>query len=213
MVAGWTKRRIGMGLAGAALMLIASGAALGTCPGDTDNDALVGVGDFLNVLANWGSGPFEPAGADTNGDGVVDVADFLAVIGGWGPCPAEPHLHGYSNSGCLPAQAFEYEPCPDEDAFELTVVGDRLSVSHLNATYNCCPEDIVVELTVGEWLILLTEREILETPCDCMCCYEVSCTVGGLAPGAHTVEYRWFDYETDQEQCYGDVVVVEGDPA
>ncbi|MHC4776399.1 MAG: hypothetical protein ACYTBR_14200, partial [Planctomycetota bacterium] len=70
--------------AGAALMLAAE--ALAACPGDTNGDALVNVNDVLNVLANWGVGPFDPPGADTNSDGIVNVTDFLLVLAGWGPC-------------------------------------------------------------------------------------------------------------------------------
>jgi hypothetical protein len=32
--------------------------------------------------------------------------------------------------------------------------------------------------------------------------------VGGLAPGTYTVEYWWHDYETGQDRCYSDEVVV-----
>jgi hypothetical protein len=53
------------------------------CPGDINGDGVVGVGDFLDLLAAWGSagGP-----ADVNGDGTVDVQDFLQLLTAWGPC-------------------------------------------------------------------------------------------------------------------------------
>jgi hypothetical protein len=212
MIAGGPGRRIAAWIAGAALALVMSSAAAGSCPGDTNGDAVVDINDVLNVLGNWGTGPFEPPGSDANGDGVVDVTDFLDVIGRWGPCPPAPFLDDYGNSGCLPDPASAYEPCPEDDTFAFVVEGDRLHVVHGNATYNCCPEEIAVTLAVGEWLLRLTEEEILEMPCDCMCCYEVTSTVGGLAPGAYTVEYRWYDWETGQEQCDVAVVVVEDEP-
>ena len=214
MSAGCLRCRVGTCLAvGAALMLGVEAAALDTCPADTNGDALVNVTDVLNVIGNWGVGPFDPPGSDTNQDGVVDVTDFLRVIGDWGPCPAlGPHLAGYSNSGCLPEGERLSPPCAGDDAFELVVEGDRLTVTHLDATYNCCPDDIEVSLAVDEWLLVLTETEILVTPCDCMCCYEVESTVESLAPGEYTVEYNWFDYETGQERCYTDVVVIGGEP-
>jgi hypothetical protein len=211
MIAEGPGRRIAAWIAGAALALFMSSAATGSCPGDTNGDAVVDINDVLNVLGNWGNGPFEPPGSDANGDGVVDVTDFLDVIGQWGPCPPGPSLDDHGNSGCLPERGSAYEPCPEDDTFAFVVEDDRLHVTHGNATYNCCPEDIAVTLVVGEWLLLLTEEEILETPCDCMCCYEVTSTVGGLAPGAYTVEYRWHDWETGQEQCHVAVVVVEDD--
>ena len=41
-----------------------------------------------------------------------------------------------------------------------------------------------------------------------MCCYEVEATVIGLLPGTYTVDYCWEDYETEQEQCYVEDVVI-----
>jgi hypothetical protein len=202
----WVSTSVAVGLGGPS-------AALNTCPADTNADGLVNVSDVLNVLGNWGAGPFDPPGSDTNDDGVVNINDFLSVIADWGPCPwSGPHLGSYSNSGCLPEGDRASPPCEGDDAFEFVVEGDRLSITHLLATYNCCPEDIEVSLAVDEWLLILTEQEILAVPCFCICCYEVESTVEGLAPGEYTVEYWWFDYEADQERCYTDVVVVPGDP-
>ena len=45
-----------------------------------------------------------------------------------------------------------------------TVTGRTLLVDHLNATYNCCPDDILVELTVAGNYLLLTETEVLSSP-------------------------------------------------
>ncbi|MHC4080516.1 MAG: hypothetical protein ACYS15_05645 [Planctomycetota bacterium] len=214
MSAGCLSCRVGAGLAvGAALMLGAEANGLNTCPADTNGDALVDVVDALNVIGNWGVGPFNPPGSDTNQDGVVDVIDFLRVIGDWGPCPSPgPHLVGYANSGCLPEGGGASPPCAADDSFAFVVEGDRLTITHFDATYNCCPDDIEVVLEVGEWLLVLTETEILGMPCDCVCCFNVESAVEGLTPGEYTVEYTWWDYETGGERCYTDVVVIPGDP-
>jgi hypothetical protein len=56
-------------------------------PADIDNDGAVGVLDFLELLAGWGTCPVAPAccRADVNGDNQVSVADFLLLLGAWGP--------------------------------------------------------------------------------------------------------------------------------
>jgi hypothetical protein len=57
----------------------------GECPWDCgDGDGMVGVVDFLALLAQWG----EPGSCDFDGDG-VGVTDFLAMLAQWGPCPGE----------------------------------------------------------------------------------------------------------------------------
>jgi hypothetical protein len=57
------------------------------CPCDCEEtpDGAVGVGDFLALLALWGT----PGTCDCEDppDGAVDVGDFLAMLAAWGPCP------------------------------------------------------------------------------------------------------------------------------
>ena len=54
------------------------------CPGDADGDDIVGITDFLLVLAAWGTDPGGPP--DFDGDGDVGINDFLFVLAHWGPC-------------------------------------------------------------------------------------------------------------------------------
>ncbi len=55
-----------------------------TCA-DLDGDGMVGIGDFLLVLAQWGPCPPD-CFADVDGDGLVGINDFLLVLAEWGPC-------------------------------------------------------------------------------------------------------------------------------
>ena len=57
-------------------------------------------------------------------------------------------------------------------------------------------------------LYRLTEEEILTMPCYCICCYNVEATVVDLIPGPYTVEYCWYDYETDGEKCHQQDIVI-----
>jgi len=117
--------------------------------------------------------------------------------------PEGPYLTGYSNSGCLSqGSRNDDEPCTEDDQFELAVEPGTLHVLHQNATYNCCPDDLEVSLSVEGTLLWLTEEEILTNPCYCICCYEVESTVAGLGPGEYTVNYCWHDYETSGEKCH-----------
>jgi hypothetical protein len=56
----------------------------GTCAWDCEllPDGVVGVTDFLALLAQWGG----PGSCDLDGGG-VSITDFLLLIGNWGPCP------------------------------------------------------------------------------------------------------------------------------
>ena len=54
-------------------------------PGDLDGNCIVGIQDFLALLASWGMCPAPPAEcpADLDGDGLVGILDFLALLGNW----------------------------------------------------------------------------------------------------------------------------------
>ena len=56
-----------------------------TCPWDLDGDGDVGITDFLDLLARWGTDPAGPP--DFDGDGTVGINDFLELLGNWGACP------------------------------------------------------------------------------------------------------------------------------
>ena len=60
------------------------GEASPPCPWDCggDDDGIVGIVDFLALLAQWGG----PGSCDSDGGG-VGITDFLELLANWGPCP------------------------------------------------------------------------------------------------------------------------------
>ncbi|MHC4220076.1 MAG: hypothetical protein ACYSU7_16650 [Planctomycetota bacterium] len=52
-------------------------------PADLDEDGMVGVNDFLNMLIAWGPCP-EPCPSDLDTDGEVGINDVLILLGSWG---------------------------------------------------------------------------------------------------------------------------------
>jgi hypothetical protein len=52
-------------------------------PADLDDDGIVGINDFLDMLALWGPCP-DPCPPDIDGDGAVGINDVLILLGNWG---------------------------------------------------------------------------------------------------------------------------------
>jgi len=52
------------------------------CPGDFDDDGLVGFSDLTRVLNGWGPGP----AGDVDGDGEAGFSDITSLLAMWGPC-------------------------------------------------------------------------------------------------------------------------------
>jgi hypothetical protein len=189
--------------------------------GDFDKDGDVDADDYrCFFICHTGPCPSPPcrpslfgdlscAIGDFDVDGDLDLMDFSAFQSVFGEAtgPGEPRIGGYSNSGCLSESRSGYPWC-GEDEIEVAVEGTTLHVWHRNATYNCCPDDIVVSLSAQGSMLCLTEDEVLTIPCDCMCCYDVEATVVNLAPGPYTVQFCWVDHDIGGEQCWVEHVVI-----
>ncbi len=122
-----------------------------------------------------------------------------------------PSIEEYSYSACLPpppgGEGAQGPYCDNADEIVAVVDGDSIHVTHSNATYNCCPDDIQVLLSVDGNVLWLTETDILTVPCTCLCCFNVESTVVGLSPGSYTIQYCWDDFETGSE-CYTENIIV-----
>ena len=126
--------------------------------------------------------------------------------------PSSPAIGDYSNSGCLPGPPIDVQgnqyPWCGEDKIETSVEDHTIDIVHKNATYNCCPDDIQVSLSVEGNVLRVTENEVLTTPCDCLCCYDVESTIVDLSPGTYELEYCWYDYESGRTECDTQAIVV-----
>ncbi len=63
---------------------------------------------------------------------------------------------------------------------------DTLTLSHINACFNCCPGEITAKIDFNNSLITITERE-REQGCRCQCLFDLDYEVRNLAPGVYTI--------------------------
>ncbi|TDJ57528.1 MAG: hypothetical protein E2O40_02785 [Planctomycetota bacterium] len=77
--------RVGATIGGGTGTLTISCPAANPCPWDLDDSGDVGINDFLDLLAAWGTDPGGPP--DFDGDGDVGINDFLELLAHWGSCP------------------------------------------------------------------------------------------------------------------------------
>jgi hypothetical protein len=78
---------------------------------------------------------------------------------------------------------------PNQDCIEYQYDGEgMLLLKHVNSGFNCCPDDILAEITLVGNLITITEIE--EPPggwCDCICLFDVDYQISDLPPGEYTI--------------------------
>jgi hypothetical protein len=61
-----------------------------------------------------------------------------------------------------------------------------LILTHLNAGFNCCPGEIVVDITFENSTITIREDET-EALCSCLCLFDLDYRIENLAPGEYTI--------------------------
>jgi hypothetical protein len=68
---------------------------------------------------------------------------------------------------------------------------------HANAAANCCPTEIIAEITIEGSEITIVEDEILDNPCYCLCLFDVDYELEGITPSEYTItiEGLYLDFE------------------
>lgn len=63
----------------------------------------------------------------------------------------------------------------------------KLIVTHVNGEFNCCIDYIATTVQLNGLIIDLYEVEVASAPCFCVCPFDVTTTLSGLASGTYTV--------------------------
>jgi len=68
----------------------------------------------------------------------------------------------------------------EEEKMTIDVNANKVIVNHFNAIYNCCIDEIKTEIDVNGLTISLYESEIANSPCYCICAYNISIVLDDL---------------------------------
>jgi len=125
----------------------------------------------------------------------VWVTAFVGLLLMSGPAEAKGRKLRVRVSGCrhdAAATATRSPLAPGYGSFTVEVRGNDICVFHKDARYNCCAT-VVVVLRRDRQTLVLTEKETYpgdQSPCKCVCYYDIRSRIEDLAPGDYTVEVR-----------------------
>jgi hypothetical protein len=101
-----------------------------------------------------------------------------------------------NHTDCKTSQSSDTPPV--QDCIEYYYDGQSvLLLKHVNATFNCCPGELLANITIEHNLITIQENESL-SECDCVCLYDLDYEIRNLAPGEYTI-------------CVNELYVLPGD--
>jgi hypothetical protein len=170
------------------------------CHGDVDGQIEMGLYWVYMADLNAFRTYFPPGSSygpcvDFDRDGDIDEDDE-AIITGWFGNPSVP-------ANCLdppePAISYQIEDCnPEAGAssmaeqsestrFTVTVDGQHIYFEDMMVA-NCCPDELLLEMTVEGSVITIYEIEHTTTPCLCICDFPITATFGPFASGTYTLE-------------------------
>ncbi len=78
---------------------------------------------------------------------------------------------------------------PNQTCIEYQYDGQSvLSINHINAGFNCCPDELAAIISIEGNVITIEEVEYLYSGgCDCLCLFNLDYEITGLPPGEYTV--------------------------
>lgn len=165
--------------------------------GDADGNGIVNVSDAVWLVAyifGGGAAPDPLLAGDCDLNGIVNISDasyLIAFIFDSGPEPC--FVPGGSLVSWFGCKGWTKDTPPDsatsdQDCIYWEYDGQSvLQLLHVNAGANCCPDDIVAEITIVGSEINIEEAEVLSNPCYCLCLFDVNYEIVGLSPREYTI--------------------------
>jgi hypothetical protein len=92
--------------------------------------------------------------------------------------------------GCKTAEGdMEAQLASGEECLEWDLNGRVLSLTHVDAAFNCCPESLTAEVLIDGSSITVIEGEVFDDggECDCICLFDLHIAVYDLTPDVYTV--------------------------
>lgn len=95
-----------------------------------------------------------------------------------------------STTGCKQSvRGEELSTPPDQDCVEYEYDGNNvLTLTHLNAGFNCCPVEITADIDIEKQVITIVEHES-EHGCKCLCLFDVDYRIVNLKPGNYEIKF------------------------
>ena len=77
----------------------------------------------------------------------------------------------------------------DRDCIEYAYDGQSvLTLTHINAGFNCCPDSLMAAFHIGSGDIIIDEAELLTSGgCHCLCLYDLDYEIRDLPPGEYII--------------------------
>ena len=173
-----------------AILLVMAGQASGIP--DIYEDGCVDLLDFAVFTQAWMTQPSDDnwnAACDISepNDDVINGRDLAVLADNWLRCEPPGITYQVDDCNMQAGQSSAVAVESGETRFSVSVEGNYIHFEDL-ITANCCADEIELQMTVDDNLITIHEIEHLTIPCDCICDFPVTATLGPFEEGTYLVE-------------------------
>ncbi|MFZ5980847.1 MAG: hypothetical protein ACOYVF_09480 [Candidatus Zixiibacteriota bacterium] len=166
------------------------------CSGEADISDVTRLIDHL-YLSHQELCCFEET--DVNANEEIDITDITCIISDIylshsciQPCPGfmdEAYGTVDSYTDCKAFDKAADSVTSANDCVEYHYEAGTLSITHINAGFNCCVDELGANITFTGDRIMLDEYEV-NPSCYCLCLYDLKYTIHNLSPGIYTLTFN-----------------------
>ena len=100
-----------------------------------------------------------------------------------------PSIARFSYSGCKSDSVARNDSVME--CVEWVTQTGGLRLRHTNAMFNCCLNSLNASISLSGDTVMIIEHEVLSTPCDCVCLYDLDMLIADLNSGTYHFIIRY----------------------
>jgi hypothetical protein len=93
-----------------------------------------------------------------------------------------------SHSSCKNDKGFNTNSDKSCIIYEYNIDNEVLTLKHINASYNCCPDHLYSDITIENNTITIVESE-KEAGCNCMCLFDLEIAIYNIESNTYLIKY------------------------
>jgi hypothetical protein len=166
---------------------------------DCDPTDIVDIGDISAYITHLFVNPSDfccSEEADLDFNSTIDIGDLTIALqcmfislDPFPNCIQSGVLVSHGLCKSIGLAAAVAEPPSDQDCLEYRYGSSGvLYLSHLNAGFNCCPTELLADISIQGNIITIREEEDLSNGgCACLCLFDLEYEITGLSPGEYQI--------------------------
>ena len=99
--------------------------------------------------------------------------------------PSVQNQISVTKSGCK--TGIKATDSSNQDCIQYQRINSTLHIKHINAAFNCCPDQVYAVASISGDTIMISEKEGISQPCNCNCLYDLDYDIANVTDSNYIV--------------------------